>query len=131
MKVHLARLAELEYVLAHRVSRGQGFEYELIYEGEGGQGGRFLMGLADLSRLQEGNLPYDGERSGKSEQRSASGRGAVGGRSAGGQHGEIALDANGDGASCKPVGEATANTPCGLVSLNGSYHEPAPAESAA
>lgn len=131
LKVHLARLAELEYVLAHRVSRGQGFEYELIYEGEGGLGGRFLMGLADLSRLQENDLSYDGERSGESEQRSVAGRGAVGSRSAAGRGGGVALNPNGDGASCEPVGEATANAPCGQVCLNGSYHEPAPAESAA
>jgi DNA primase len=35
LKLHLARLAELEYVLVHRAERGQGYVYELIYDGNG------------------------------------------------------------------------------------------------
>ncbi len=42
LKVHLARLAELEYVLIHRTKTG--FQYEFLYNGEGDGGGRFLMG---------------------------------------------------------------------------------------
>jgi len=30
LKIHLARLVELEYVLMHRGGRGQSFEYELL-----------------------------------------------------------------------------------------------------
>jgi DNA primase len=33
LKVHLARLVELEYVLAHRGLRGLTHEYELRYDG--------------------------------------------------------------------------------------------------
>ena len=33
LKVHLARLAELELLLVHRAERGQGFCYELLYDG--------------------------------------------------------------------------------------------------
>ena len=40
LKVHLGRLAELEYVLTHRVLRGGGNEYELIYDAEGDAGER-------------------------------------------------------------------------------------------
>jgi DNA primase len=80
LKIHLARLAELEYLLTHRVRQGQGFEYELLYTGEGEDGGRFLMGLADL-----GNYGYDGQRSGQNAARSAPGRAAVGGQSAPGR----------------------------------------------
>ena len=35
LKVHLSRLAELEYVLIHRMKVGQGHDYELLYDGEG------------------------------------------------------------------------------------------------
>jgi DNA primase len=86
LKVHLGRLAELEYVLTHRMLRGGGFEYELIYDAQGEAGGRFLMGLADLDALQ--NMPahsYDTTQSGVNEARSAPGRGAVGGMSAHGR----------------------------------------------
>ena len=35
LRVHLARLTELEYLLVHRGSRGQSFVYELLYDGDG------------------------------------------------------------------------------------------------
>jgi hypothetical protein len=47
-RVHLERLTEMEYLLAHHGRRGQVFEYEFLYAGEGEEGDRFLMGLADL-----------------------------------------------------------------------------------
>ena len=40
VKAHLARLADLEYVLVHRGGRGQSFVYELLYEGQGRNGSR-------------------------------------------------------------------------------------------
>jgi hypothetical protein len=80
LKVHLARLAELEYVLIHRVKAGQGYEYELLYDGAGEAGERFLMGLSDPA-----GHAYDDRRSGLAGQRSAPGRGAAGPRSARGR----------------------------------------------
>src|SRR3546814_9789278 len=53
LKVHLGRLADLEYVLIHRMKVGQGYEYELLYDGEGEDGGRFVMGLAAPGRSEE------------------------------------------------------------------------------
>ena len=38
LRVHLGRLAELEYLLVHRGARGQSFEYELLYDGDGSAG---------------------------------------------------------------------------------------------
>jgi hypothetical protein len=76
LKVHLGRLAELEYVLTHRMLRGGGFEYELIYDAQGEAGGRFLMGLADLDAVGHS---YDVTQSGVNADWSAPGRGAVGG----------------------------------------------------
>ena len=52
MRVHLDRLTQLEYVLVHRGGRGQSFEYELLYEGEGQNGDAFLMGLLDVAHLK-------------------------------------------------------------------------------
>jgi len=51
VRLHLDRLVEHEYVLVHRGSRGQSFVYELLYNGEGKQGGPFLMGLIDINQL--------------------------------------------------------------------------------
>ena len=75
LKVHLARLAELEYLLVHRTKAGQGYEYELLYDGEGAAGDRFLMGLATPDSA------YDAKRSAPKVVRSAHGRGVDGVRS--------------------------------------------------
>jgi DNA primase catalytic core len=48
---HLERLVELEYVLVHKATRGQSLVYELVYDGKGEGGGRFLPGLLDVERL--------------------------------------------------------------------------------
>ena len=56
LKTHLSRLEEMEYLLAHRGGRGQSFIYELAYDGGGADGGRFLTGLLDVSKLRrDGN----------------------------------------------------------------------------
>jgi hypothetical protein len=47
VKKHLGKLVDLEYALIHRGGRGQSFVYELLYSGEGGEGGKFVMGLID------------------------------------------------------------------------------------
>lgn len=80
LKVHLSRLAELEYVLIHRVKAGQGYEYELLWDGEGEAGERFVMGLS----APDAHV-YDARWSGAAGQRSAPGRGLAGGRSVGGR----------------------------------------------
>jgi DNA primase len=52
LRVHLGRLVELEYVLTHRADHGQGFVYELVYDGQGKDGSRFLSGLLDVEKLR-------------------------------------------------------------------------------
>ena len=87
LKVHLARLAELEYLLVHRVQRGQGFEYELLYDGDA-HAASHLSGLIDVQALQING--YDMQRSGSEVQWSAPGRGVAGPVSAGGRTTETA-----------------------------------------
>lgn len=82
LKIHLARLVELEYLLIHRGGRGQSFEYELLYDGCGESEERRVSGLIDVDALR---CAYDVERSGQAEPRSGSGRPSVGGQSAGGR----------------------------------------------
>lgn len=88
LKVHLARLVEMEYLLIHRGGRGQSYVYELLYQGEGEHGESFLMGLIDVEKLR-----YDENRSGQNGQRSGAGQPTVSGRSGGGPDGETAVKA--------------------------------------
>jgi DNA primase len=97
LKVHLARLAELEYLLIHRALRGQGFAYELLDDrgdegsNDGSGDAKHLPGLIDVAALQ--NPPthnYDEKRSASNGERSATGRGVVGLRSGGGQSSKTA-----------------------------------------
>jgi len=60
IRKHLARMVELEYALVHRTGHGNQREYELLYNGQGRDGERFLLGLVDTDKLiitpsQEGN----------------------------------------------------------------------------
>jgi DNA primase len=73
LKVHIARLVELEFVLAHRGLRGLTHEYELRYDGSD-DGERHMMGLFDPSILDN-----DANRSGLNDDRSGYGRPSVGG----------------------------------------------------
>ncbi|NKJ46832.1 DNA primase [Burkholderia sp. SG-MS1] len=95
LKVHLARLVELEYVIAHRGLRGLTHEYELRYDGVD-DGRPHLMGLLELQTLDN-----DADRSGQNGKRSGSGRGVVGARS--GMAGQVQSPmAQGEGG--EPVG---------------------------
>jgi hypothetical protein len=136
LKVHLGRLAELEYVLTHRMLRGGGFEYELIYDAQGEAGGRFLMGLADLEAFghEHNNAPhntpvhsYDTTQAGVNEAQSAPGRGAVGGVSGHGRGGVIEGLANA-GAGFDGLDEANdQNARPRPQNSNRSYLQSAPA----
>jgi hypothetical protein len=75
LKIHLARLVELEYLLIHRGGRGQSFEYELLYDGAAQGTSAHASGLIDVEALRHA---YDAERSGSAQVRSALGRGPVG-----------------------------------------------------
>ncbi len=50
-RAHLERLVDLEYLLTHRGKRGQSFEYELIYDGDGGHASH-LAGLIDTNTIK-------------------------------------------------------------------------------
>ncbi len=53
LKVHCARLTEMEYLLSHRGGRGQSLEYELIYDGDIDDQQRYLMKLIDTNTLKQ------------------------------------------------------------------------------
>ena len=105
VRTHLERLISLEYVLVHRGSRGQGFVYELLYDGQGQDGEPFVMGLVDVAGLRASLRRADSENfegengnfeppNGQFEGRSSPHRGANEPRVRGG---EIAGDRHLDG----------------------------------
>ncbi|MCH6259403.1 hypothetical protein MLD52_22805, partial [Puniceicoccaceae bacterium K14] len=100
LKVHLSRLVDMEYLATRYNPRhSQSYLYELLYEGPIQNVGKHLPGLIEveeLKRLYDANRPagakpskdskskihdYGEDRSGQKSNRSAPGRGAVGGRS--------------------------------------------------
>jgi hypothetical protein len=92
LKMHLRRLEDLEYLLVHRGRRGQSFVYELLWNGEGIGGERFVLGLLDPQSLE--SCEYDtnksgsgAKKSGVEEKKSGSSRGQVDPKSGGGRGG--------------------------------------------
>ena len=83
LKVHLARLEDLEYVIPHGGHRGKLIRYELQYRGEGTDAQPFLMGLIDVEHLKK--YTYDKKKSGVNKEKSGSSRPPVGGWSAPGR----------------------------------------------
>jgi DNA primase len=62
LRLHLGRLEELEYLLAHRGGRGQSFVYELAFAVEGDGSKPVMPGLIDVQML--GGHKYDGNLAG-------------------------------------------------------------------
>lgn len=114
LKVHLSRLADLEYVLAHRMKAGQAHDYELLYDGEGETGGRFVMGLHDC----------DGNLLGQTDARSVPGRGAVGDRSVGGRGSESDASPQQSADRDAPAPEGARKHVSGLNGSGASYRYP-------
>lgn len=88
LKVHLARLVEMEYLLVHLNGHRQRYHYELLYLGEGETGSHTMLKLLDVEQLQP-------DRSGINANRSGSGQGAVSPQSGGNQGDESGLHLNG------------------------------------
>ena len=92
LKLHLARLTELEYLIAHREGQGA-LVYELVYDGDAA-GGAHLSGLIDAAVLQTAlNLSavhvYDAHRAGGNGARPAPGRAPDGGQTVAGRINEM------------------------------------------
>lgn len=77
LKVHMARLVELEYLLAHR-GRGGRFDYELLFDGCN-DNDQHLMGLIDVRHIKK--QAYDKNRSGLKANQSGAGQPPVRGQS--------------------------------------------------
>jgi DNA primase len=89
LKVHLARLEDLEYIISHGGGRGSLIRYELQYQGEGEDGESFLPGLIDVEHLKyhydKKKSGVNDEKSGANDKKAGSSRPQVGGMSGGGR----------------------------------------------
>lgn len=72
LKVHLGRLEDMEYLALHSSARGKAIAYELRFDGAAESHAPHLMGLIDVSALQQQH--YDGAKSGRYTERSGPGR---------------------------------------------------------
>jgi len=110
LKIHLARLVDLEYLLLHRAP-GQSFVYELLYDGpaQHPDDRPHLCGLIDVAELRAETHGHDAGRSGSEAARSASGRAEVGARSGGSRTPETAGLAA-EGATFQTLDAETAET---------------------
>lgn len=130
LKVHLHRLEDMEYLLAHRGGRGQSFVYELLYDGEGDDGSAFLMGLIEPDRLAPGQSAlahrqtsdYDGDWSGSAAKRSGSSRPQVGARS-----GQPDRETRAASTTCEEGAENAEKHVTGAAAAQRSYRSSSPA----
>ncbi|MGH8020210.1 MAG: hypothetical protein ACREIA_18415 [Opitutaceae bacterium] len=126
LKVHLARLIELEYVLVHRdPEHVQGQLYELLFDGDARAAKPHLSGLIDVDELRQQEAAatattanrsgQNADRSGQTEERSGSGRPPVGGWSGTGRPGENA-DSSSESAMPAPQNQKNAQPDGGAQS---------------
>jgi DNA primase catalytic core len=92
LRLHLGRLEELEYLLAHRGGRGQSFVYELAFAVEGDGSKPVMAGLIDVEKL--GGYKYDGNFAGVKDKFAVLEGGNAGSKR--GQNGGVAGGARGD-----------------------------------
>ncbi len=94
LKLHLARLVEMEYLVTHRTRTG-GFDFELVYEVGEADGVLRFPGLADIEQLghayapEEVPLGDDARWTGQKAGWTAPGRGVDGGQPGGGRGAEF------------------------------------------
>ncbi|MEJ7805891.1 MAG: CHC2 zinc finger domain-containing protein [Telluria sp.] len=120
LKMHLARLVELEYIVAHR-TRTNGFDYELVYDVAGDGDTLRFPGLVNIETLA---CAYDAARSGQNATRSGSGRVMVGPQSAPGRGAQLESEPA-DIRDCADLPDSDAKTH--LLRANGkitSYPQP-------
>ena len=100
-------------VLIHRGGRGQSFVYELLYDGQGDSGDKFLLGLIDA-----GTLRNDANRGGENTDRGISGAGQGHPKGGPGAVAENSTPPNTDGHETQPTPETDENARSRDISKN-------------
>jgi DNA primase len=115
LKMHLARLEDMEFLGLHKSAQGKAIAYELLFDGEATSDERHLMGLINTEDLKK--YRYDFEKSGVKKEKSVQGRPQVGPVSGGGRVEEIIK--NTEKSSVKPELLTTALENALIDKING------------
>jgi len=81
IRVHMDRLTDMEYLIAHRGGRGQSFVYELLYDGKDQQNQAHLNGLINTDVLKKQH--YDNNNAGEMQPLTGSKRSQNGAKTGG------------------------------------------------
>ncbi len=81
IRVHMDRLTDMEYLIAHRGGRGQSFVYELLYDGKDQQNKVHLNGLINTDVLKKQH--YDNNNAGEMQPLTGSKRSQNGAKTGG------------------------------------------------
>jgi len=125
LRLHLGRLEELEYLLAHRGGRGQSFVYELAFAIEGDGNRPVMPGLIDVEKL--GGYSYDFNFAGLEDENAGSKRGQNGGVAGGsrGNESPVSIEVKGDSCENRPKnttgGEAEENAVVAALHRNNGH----------
>jgi DNA primase catalytic core len=93
LKIHCARLTEMEYLLVHGGGRGQHITYELLFDGNTHESTAHLMGLIDPQKLH-----YDSEKLGGNVEKLGPSQAQVSPKSGSSQTPQKPLNTTGHGA---------------------------------
>ena len=120
LRLHLARLVSMEYLLVHQGGRGQSYVYELLYESRGDEARPLLAGLIDVEALRAREAGATTQRTRGSEPTSRGGAPESAGPSrpqrapsAGGSRGEVSPLAAEASAENPPASPETAHQEAG------------------
>lgn len=119
LRIHLERLASLEYVLVHRGMRGQSYEYELAFDGDAQAAAPHLSGLIDMGELDRATTTLESSR-GEQGQFAGSSRGIGGAIAAPSRASKTAANPMVIGIVCDE-GDEDGETP--VLKVNG-HHRP-------
>ena len=125
LRLHLGRLEELEYLLAHRGGRGQSFVYELAFAIEGDGNRPVMPGLIDVEKL--GGYSYDFNFAGLEDENAGTKRGQNGGVAGGsrGNESPVSIEVKGDSCENRPKnttgGEAEENAVVAALHRNNGH----------
>jgi hypothetical protein len=122
LRVHLDRLVQMEYLIAHGGRRGLVFEYELLFDGQGADGGAFLMGLQDMAGIDA--MPTVTSSRGSEPDFAGSSR-PQSAPIAGGSRGRLSERQANAGAACEPLtNDVAQNARLELHASARSYPQP-------
>jgi hypothetical protein len=130
LRIHLGRLIEMEHVLVHRGKQGQGYVYELAYDGGGKDGSAFVPGLFDVNGAGGATTTISTSRGLAPTSRGSEGyfagpsRVEIGGVAGPSRRARTSMNARENGSIVMPSAECDEETRHGNGAMNGASYVP-------